>query len=383
MFLRVTSAAVFTTCFVLLTVANKAAFVSPCGSTVVLTVTALQQLFVVLLVVVQDMLSGTMGHIEYSRAQALRVLPVGVLSALDVTLSNLALRLLPLSIFQIVKCLTPAFVLVLGFIFGTSKPSWVLGLSILLIVGGSVQSVYSSMDSGPQDAIAGSNVTAGHSHRLSSSPVPTPLGLLVLLVAIAASSLRTVVSQLLVRRSSESQMPPVSTASATFHSALQMLVIMSFAAGAAETEAVRNFRSCEPVPMELCWIVVTIMLAYVVSVMTFWLTLVTSALTTALCALLQRLATVLLAIVLLGEAVQPNTWIGFFISLAGILLYNFDRKIEAKLFGREEKQLSEGAEEGKCCDELRPIVGSPGIDVDADTSLRRPAYGATDVRRFR
>ena len=360
MWVRVVSAATFTAAFVLLTVANKAAFASPCGSTVVLTISSLQQLFVVMLVMAQDRCSDYMGHVVFSWSDFKRVLPVGILSALDVGLSNVALQLLPLSMFQIVKCLTPAFVLVLGFIFGTGKPSWILGLSIVLIVGGSIQSVLSSVEDSPPTA-------TNHPAQSVAQPFAFSIsGLLVLVVAIGASSLRTIVSQLLVQKSVVSNLPPISAASATFHSALQMLVVMTVAAALTEGDAVLNFHNCEPLPMEMYWIVLTVLFAYLVSVMTFWLTLVTSALTTSVCALLQRLATVLLAVVVLHETVRSATWIGFFISLGGIVLYNFEHRI-TRLFCGEEANAEGDAE-------LEPIAAA-----SANTNAPSLSYGTVSA----
>jgi drug/metabolite transporter (DMT)-like permease len=304
------SAFVFTFSLVSLTLSNKVAFSSSCSSKIVLTITALQQLVVAVFVLLQTQVNGYMGVVDFSWNTFYRVLPVGILSAFDFGLTNVALKFLPVSIFQIVKCLTPAFVLVLGFIFGTSKPSWVLGLSIVLIVGGSCISVGS---------------------RASGVGSELPMdGLIILLLAIVAAALRTVVSQLVVKNTSDDQ-PPVSTAAATFHCAFQMFIVVLPTAIWAEYSDIVAFSSCGEVQSESFWIFVTMFLAYVVSVMGFWLTSVTSGLTTALCALLQRLITVLLAIYLLHETVKTSTWVGFSISLLGILVYNFESKIQGMM----------------------------------------------------
>lgn len=302
------SAFVFTASLVSLTLSNKVAFSSSCSSKVVLTITALQQLVVAVLVLLQSYASSYMGVIDFSWSTFYRVLPVGILSAFDFGLTNVALKFLPVSIFQIVKCLTPAFVLVIGFLFGTSKPSLVLGLSVVMIVAGSVVSVGS---------------------RASGTGSELPMdGLIILLLAILAAALRTVVAQLIVKNAPEGE-APVSTAAATFHCAFQMFVVVLPTAVWAEYQDILAFSTCGDAVKDAYWIFVTMFLAYVVSVMGFWLTSVTSGLTTALCALLQRLITVLLAIYLLHETVQTSTWLGFSISLSGILVYNFSHQIEA------------------------------------------------------
>ena len=335
------SAFVFTFSLVSLTLSNKMAFSSPCSSKIVLTITALQQLLVAMFVLIQCFFSGYMGTIDYSWSTFYRVLPVGILSAFDFGLTNVALKFLPVSIFQIVKCLTPAFVLVLGFIFGTSKPSWILGLSIVLIVGGSCVSVGS---------------------RANGVGSELPLqGLVILLFAILAAALRTVVSQLVVKNTNEDQ-PPVSTAAATFHCAFQMFLVVTPTAIWAEYDDIVAFGSCGDFSSEAWWIFLTMFLAYVVSVMGFWLTWVTSGLTTALCALLQRLITVLLAIYLLSETVRTSTWIGFSLSLSGILVYNFEHKIGDML-----KHSSAKSDE-----ELAPVVEEEG------DKKRKKGYGTAN-----
>ena len=70
-------------------------------------------------------------------------LPIGIASALDIGLSNLAMGLIPLSVYTMVKSATPVFVLVLSFAMGLNKVSARLVGVVALIVAGEILTVKS------------------------------------------------------------------------------------------------------------------------------------------------------------------------------------------------------------------------------------------------
>ena len=69
--------------------------------------------------------------------------PVGCSSALDIGLSNMAMALVPLSIYTMVKSATPVFVLVLSFAMGLARPSLRLVAVVTLITLGEMLTVKS------------------------------------------------------------------------------------------------------------------------------------------------------------------------------------------------------------------------------------------------
>lgn len=201
----------------------------------ILTITWGQQFFVVLLLLsCQTCLARFMGSIDYSWAPLRRVAPVGVLATLDYSLSNLALKMVPMTVYEIVKSCSPAVVLIASICMGLMKPSLVLGVIVAAIVVGAAIAVgvgHGSVPHQPEaarvnhtvarailttfhESIAPTATLAGTTAAVSSSSSPSGMsqylsaldpqtqGFILITIATVVSALKSVAAQITLHGSS-------------------------------------------------------------------------------------------------------------------------------------------------------------------------------------
>lgn len=340
----------------------------------VLTITWLQQIGVVaLLLIFHRLLEPIMGDIALSLTIFRRVSPVGILAAMDYSFSNLALQIIPMTVYEIVKSCAPAVVLVLSILFGLMQPSLKLTMVVILIVSGAIIAVYRPQHSG------------------GDGPIATSMeGLILIIAAAFGTAMKSVAAQMtlhgskkqlkkqlvrtgavtpsLTRRDSRVSLTQHGKLSNSFRVSREDLAHTeegaapnaSFGSVDQDRAAYERYGPVNPITIAFyCGIVMSVALIPVVyirdrqALITWWNTVdhsvkaknlgfvwlssimsilvsvssflvmrETSALTYAIVALGERILIVIMAIILLGEHLPLFNAAGFAITLCGIAWYN-------------------------------------------------------------
>lgn len=326
----------------------------------VLTITWLQQIGVVILLLsLQRPLRPVMGPISFSHTVCARAAPVGILASVDYSFSNLALKIIPMTIYEIVKSCAPAVVLVLSILLGLMQPSVRLTAVVALIVSGAVIAVYRPRPNGGDGSAPPIAVSAE--------------GLVLIVCGAVGSAMKSVAAQMSLhgdrRRleaalaeaaadgeldvcphtahgadakhtedatySEESSRPtsveaharfgPVNPITVAFYCGLVMVVALVPIVYVREGGGLQGWWGTVPHATKarnIGFVMLSSVLSILVSVSSFLVMRETSALTYAVVALGERILIVIIAIAALGESLPFLNGMGFVMTLAGIAWYN-------------------------------------------------------------
>ena len=234
--------------------------------------------------------------------------PIGLLTAMDIGMSNWALVQLSVALHTIVRGTVPAFVLAFSLLLGLDKPSWRIAGSILTVCVGIGFAAYGDVDC---DA----------------------LGLGLALLSCVFSGLRWAMTQVLVKASAEGDQHALAGALANRHRSpvasiyyVTPACALCSAAAAwllerralmASTEEVLTFIRGEL----LLYNCAIGLLVFVLLFCEFGLVRLTSSLSLSVLGVAKELMTILVAAYTRGDQITPTNLAGFLMCAAGILAY--------------------------------------------------------------
>lgn len=272
-----------------------------------LTVTCAHQLIVFILVVFSEhnFLAKFVGPIERSRSAFATVAPIGIASGLDWGLSNTSLRWIPLTMYEMVKCSGPIFILLLGWWIGVQQFSTRLAVVVSLLSLGVFLAV-----------------TGGHLSAFSSTDFPFQ-GFVCVVAATVLAGVRIVLAQKALHGSL--QTPSIGTATFLFYAAPTSGVALILPAYFFEGPGVARYWQSHTAG-DGCWIAFLVFLssaiAYFLSLSEYLLTKQTSALTLSVCGVAKQALITGLAMMVFHEKMGGVNLLGVLLSLTGIVLYN-------------------------------------------------------------
>ncbi len=232
------------------------------------------------------------------------VIPIGVLTALDIGCSNKALVLLPVAFHTILRGTIPAFVLAFGLVLRIEKPSLLVAAAIIMVCTGAALAAWSEVEC-------------------------DPLGLLLVLLSCAFSGLRWALTQILVSD------PAGKDATAVLDrrsSPLLSIYYVSPACAAAsllgtlllERRVLRRpeFHHRVLGAQLAAYVAVVSVLVFCLLYCEFGLVRLSSSLSLSVFGVLKELLTILAAAATRGDIVTPTNLGGFLLCAVGILTYH-------------------------------------------------------------
>ena len=249
--------------------------------------------------------------------------PIGVLTALDIGCSNWALVHLSVALHTIIRGTVPAFVLCFSMMLGLDQPSWLIGLSVGVVVVGCGLAAYAEIEC-------------------------DVFGLALALLSCVFSGLRWALTQLLVhmgkhtitrgggdgsaggsnRHTRDEARRALDRSASPLSAMFYVTPACAIASGAAAFIMERHNVAISPYLLrsrlryELCWYVgATGTLVFILLFCEFGLVRLTSSLSLSVFGVLKELITIILASKARGDQITLTNISGFVLCSAGILLY--------------------------------------------------------------
>lgn len=300
-----------------------------------LTVTSAHQFIVFMLVLAteKNFLARFVGDISRSRSVALLVVPIGFASGLDWGLSNTSLRWIPLAMYEMVKCSSPLFVLLLSWWWNLQ----VLTPRLLLILVALSVGIFLSL-------------TGGNISSLSGSDFPVS-GFLCVVCATLLAGVRVVLAQRVLH--GDSVTAALNTATFLYYvtpSSSAILIIPAYIFEGPEVARYFATHSAHETANVLFLIVVSSVIAYFLSLSEYALTKNTSGLTLCVTGVAKQALVTAIAMIFFHERLGHWNLVGVAITLIGIAWYNW---IKYKSFESVREVVEEPDEEE--VSELHPM----------------------------
>ena len=234
--------------------------------------------------------------------------PIGMLTAMDIGVSNWALVHLSVALHTIIRGTVPTFVLCFSLLLGLGRPSWIIAGSILTVCIGIGLAAYGDLEC-------------------------DTLGLALALLSCVFSGLRWAMTQILVQLSPEThassltskQRSPVTpiyyvTPACTLTSASAAWL---FEHRALRSLLMREQKAVDFVYTELPVYVIGVgSLIFVLLFCEFALVRLTSSLSVSVLGVAKELVTILVAAATRGDEITPTNVSGFLLCTVGILAYH-------------------------------------------------------------
>lgn len=269
-------------------------------------------------------------HVEkLSRERFLRyVLPIGMLTALEIGSSNVALKILSVSFGTILKGGGPVFTFLWGLVLGVEEFSGRVLFALVFIALG----------------IALASLGEGGEFH--------PLGFSLQLLSSALGGLRWAMTHKLLKASSDEPLSPL--AAVLYTSPLTSLCVLPVALALEGPVLWQNPVDSSELPVILLTMTSVATLVFLLLMSEYWLVNATSSLALSVAGVFKELLTIGGGILFLAETVDALNVIGFLISQIGILSYiwlRFDKKssetyapVGADSRRGEDEKLSSGIE---------------------------------------
>ena len=293
---------------------TRTSFFDPFHFRFPLTVTCFHQALVWLYVLLTEKnVLLRFGEITRSRAFLLNITPVGLLCGLDWGLSNMSLRFIPLSLYEMVKSASPLMVLGVSLVLGMVWYSTPLVVIFVLISAGMFLSV------------SGGDVSVFWSPSF-------PLGGFgCVCLATCLSGFRIVLAQRVMQKglsvSSDGRNTGVANAVTTLYYAapVSCLSLVLPALIIEFSPLVQYLQQCDlSMQMEIVgWILASSVLSFFLSLSEFAVTKLTSALTLCVTGITKQILIIGVAMYWFGDKLKFLNIVGFSLTLSGIALYNY------------------------------------------------------------
>ena len=315
----------------------------------VMTLAWAQQLFVFLLTLLLEkiLLERTAGKIVKKWRYFLLIAPVGILSSLEWGLSNLSMRFITLSLYEMVKSTAPLFVLLFSFMTGLAQPSPVLIVSIVIIAAGTYFAVCGSEG---LDALFREGF---------------PLfGTACVLSAAVAAGLRAVIAQFVMQRTVDpiTKKNEVNGVTTMFYVAPTTVLTLALPIYFDELPKLEHYvRKLSPQDRYYAFLAVfgSSIIALCVTISSFILMRKTSALTYSVVQIFERVSIVVGAMGVFGDRVGLWNAAGFGMTLFGIVMYNNHKLQKMKHEAEEKKRLEATKEPASAAVKIPAPTGEP------------------------
>lgn len=282
-----------------------------------------------------------------TKAQLKRyVLPIGLITAMDIGLSNIALKILTVSFGTIIKGSAPVFTMLWGLIFGIEYYSSSVCAALFTISFGIGLAVFGE----------------GSDFLLH--------GFLLQLTATSLAGLRWAITQVLLKGQGE-PMPPI--AAVLYTSPATALCIAPFAAIVELPSAIQHLQRLQQRELWILLVLLSIIgtLVFVLLVSEYWLVSDTSSLALSVAAVFKELMTIMGGILIFKDNFTPLNIAGFVTCQAGIgayvfLRYNADERntrTDAQISDEEAPLALHDADENLWDEGLSPIAVSRSRSV--------------------
>jgi drug/metabolite transporter (DMT)-like permease len=243
------------------------------------------------------------------RTYLLYILPIGLLTAVDLGLSNTSLMMLDVSVFTMIRSVGPALTLVFAVLFQLEQVSWALSFSVMLVVSGSVFACSSS----DEESFSW-------------------LGSILVVIGSACASFKACLVHFTLQHVKTHPASELSLIDVLFYSSpLCALGLVPFAA-VLEGDALVDYVMLSSSGAELSYVAGLVLLGacLVLAQAVAELLLISSfsGLTFSICSVVREYALVGLGVVLFQETVSLESLFGLALACAGLLGYQWHKRAE-------------------------------------------------------
>lgn len=259
-----------------------------------------------------------------------RIGPCGTATALDIGLGNFSLRFISLTFFTMCKSSVLAFVLLFAFLFRLEKPSWRLGLIILLMSAGVVMMV-------------------------AGETAFNALGFILVMTASFCSGFRWSLTQILLLRNPATSNPFSSIFFLTPVMFLALFVLALPIEGTADViEGIRLLAETKGAVLGVLIMLFPGALAFLMVAAEFALLKRTSVVTLSVCGIFKEVLTISAAGAVFGDELSPINVSGLVVTIASIAAYNYLKYTKMRMEAEKQAHamLEESDEAGKAEDGL-------------------------------
>ncbi|KAI8983153.1 triose-phosphate transporter family-domain-containing protein [Pilobolus umbonatus] len=230
----------------------------------------------------------------------MKVIPCGVAAAVEICCSNAALVYITLSFYTMVKSSTPIWVLLFAFVFGFEKPRILLIAIIMVMVTGVILTVEGETK---YDSV----------------------GFSLVLMASIVSGLRWSMTQLLLQHERMGMSNPIAT---LFYLSPVMFVTMFMLSLMVEHpfsqfQHSKHFDTVSHVMESFGLMSIGGLLAFAMTLAELYLIKNTNTVTLSVAGISKEIVVIFLSVVLYGDVLTPKTLLGLFVSIIGIIAYNY------------------------------------------------------------
>ena len=235
------------------------------------------------------------------------ILLCALFSALDIGLSNVSLRMIPLSIYVMVKSAAPVFILIGSFAMGVEKPSWRLVGIIIMVAIGVLLAVY--QPEAPSD---------GEYNFV---------GLALIVCATGVAGFRWCMTQLIVnwdgwRVSGEERVSGPLMAMLVLSPFMSVLLFVA----SLLIESIHSpWMTTEKALMTSAIFLTASCLTFVLILVEYRVVHDASAMTLSIASIIKELAIIAVSVMLMDEKMFWSNYLGLLISIFGVVLYNQHR----------------------------------------------------------
>lgn len=246
------------------------------------------------------------------------ILLCALFSASDIGLSNVSLRMIPLSIYVMVKSAAPVFILIGSFVTGVEKPSWRLVGIIVMVAIGVLLAVY--QPEAPSDG----------EYNL--------LGLALIVSATGVAGFRWCMTQLIVswdgwRVGGEERVSGPLMAMLVLSPFVSVLLLVA----SLLIESIHSdWMTTEKASMTLTIFLTASCLTFILILVEYRVVHDASAMTLSIASIIKELAIIAVSVMLMDEKMFWSNYIGLLISMLGVVLYNQHRMSTNEMVRLEE-----------------------------------------------
>jgi len=264
-----------------------------------------------------------------------KVLPTGIISALDIGLSNWSFMFITVSLYTMVKSSCVLWILFFSLLLGLEKPKWNLVVIIICIASGLFLFVYKSTQFNVE-------------------------GFILVLLASFLGGARWTLSQILCQKNEIGLSNPID---AIYHLCPSMIIGLFPIFIGHETQFLVSkftFNAVEEVTLiqSILWICAGGFIAFWLSVSEYFLLAYTSSLTLSIAGIFKELIILLLATTFGSDTLTPINWIGFFICICGISVHVLNK-------------YKNSVKENENREEISSLIANEVLEEsDEDSSLR-------------
>ncbi|KAJ8657039.1 hypothetical protein O0I10_007373 [Lichtheimia ornata] len=229
-----------------------------------------------------------------------KVVPCGIAAALEISCANASLMYVTLSFYTMVKSSTPIWVLLFSFIFGFEKPR----VRLVAIIGLMVVGVILTVEGETKFDM---------------------VGFLLVLVAAVVSGLRWNLTQFLLQEDRLGMDNPIAT---LYHLSPIMFVIMLllsliFENPVDQFKESEHFDSIFHVMESFGLMSIGGFLAFAMTLAELYLIKSTNTVTLSVAGISKEIVIISLSVMIYGDVLTPKTLLGLFVSIVGIIWYNY------------------------------------------------------------